>query len=296
MMGFQDALFKANIAYDSPEALTFADNLTEKFSYYAILNSSKLAKERGSYLTYRGSKWDRGILPIDTMKLLEEEREMKIETDDKCSLDWQPVRDHIKQYGMRNSNTMAIAPTATISNIAGCFPCIEPIYTNMYVKANMVGEFTVVNSYLVEDLKKINLWNQDMLDEIKYRDGSIQEIERIPEDIKHKYKGAFELDPIWLMKITAARGKWIDQSISHNVFMKGVSGQKLNEIYMTAWKLGLKTTYYLRTLGASQIEKSTLDAKKFGYTQKRNLNAAPKVVVNGATCSISSDPDCDVCQ
>lgn len=298
MMGFQDALFKQNIAYDDPKALEFADAITERFSYNAILGSSKLAKERGAYSTYKGSKWDKGILPHDTMQILEKERGMAIETTKECRLDWEPVRKHVKEFGMRNSNTMAIAPTATISNIAGCFPCIEPLYSNMYVKANMVGEFTVVNSYLVDDLKKVGMWNQDMLDEIKFYDGSIQQIVGVPESLKSKYKGAFEIDPLWLIKVTAARGKWIDQSISHNVFMKGVSGQKLHDIYMTAWKSGLKTTYYLRTLGASQIEKSTLDAKKYGFTQKRNLNTnnAAEEVEPKTSCSISSDPDCDVCQ
>lgn len=298
MMGFQDALFKQNIAYDDPKSLEFADAITERFSYNAILGSSKLAKERGAYSTYKGSKWDKGILPHDTMQILEKERGMAIETTKECRLDWEPVRKHVKEFGMRNSNTMAIAPTATISNIAGCFPCIEPLYSNMYVKANMVGEFTVVNSYLVDDLKKVGMWNQDMLDEIKFYDGSIQQIAGVPESLKSKYKGAFEIDPLWLIKVTAARGKWIDQSISHNVFMKGVSGQKLHDIYMTAWKSGLKTTYYLRTLGASQIEKSTLDAKKYGFTQKRNLNTnnAAEEVEPKTSCSISSDPDCDVCQ
>ena len=298
IMGFQDALFKQDIAFDNIKALEFADAITEKFSYFAILGSSKLAAERGTYSTYKGSKWDRGILPHDTINLLEQERGQKIDTPKTSCLDWTPVREHIKKFGMRNSNTMAIAPTATISNIAGCFPCIEPVYSNIYVKANMVGEFTVVNSYLVKDLKKLGIWDQEMLNEIKFYDGSIQQIERVPKDLRCKYKGAFELDPIWLIKITAARSKWIDQAISHNVFMKGVSGQKLHEIYMTAWKTGLKTTYYLRTLGASQIEKSTLDAKKYGFTQKRDftINNSQTIETTSATevasCSISSDPDC----
>ena len=302
IMGFQDALFKQDIAFDNIKALEFADAITEKFSYFAILGSSKLAAERGTYSTYKGSKWDRGILPHDTINLLEQERGQKIDTPKTSCLDWTHVREHIKKFGMRNSNTMAIAPTATISNIAGCFPCIEPVYSNIYVKANMVGEFTVVNSYLVKDLKKLGIWDQEMLNEIKFYDGSIQQIERVPKDLRCKYKGAFELDPIWLIKITAARSKWIDQAISHNVFMKGVSGQKLHEIYMTAWKTGLKTTYYLRTLGASQIEKSTLDAKKYGFTQKRDftINNSQTIEATSATevasCSISSDPDCEVCQ
>ena len=251
---------------------------------------------------------------MDTIDLLEKERGMKIECDRISRLDWTPVREHVKKYGMRNSNTMAIAPTATIANISGCFPCIEPIYKNLYVKANMSGEFTVVNKYLVEDLKARDLWNDEMLDQLKYYDGSVQMIEGVPQDLKDKYKEAFELDPIWMLKLTAARGKWIDQSQSHNVFMRGVSGKLLNDIYMTAWKLGLKTLYYLRTLGASQIEKSTLDAKKFGYTQKReykNIGNEPNSVTDNKTmpisddivlenvtraCSLSDDPECDVCQ
>lgn len=310
IMGFQDALYKLDIAFAAPEALDFSDEIMERIAYHAILASSRLAQERGTYESYKGSKWDRDLLPQDTIALLEQERGVAIDIKKGGKLDWKPVRDHIKTYGMRNSNTMAIAPTATISNISGCFPCIEPIYKNMYVKANMSGEFTVVNKYLVEDLKKFGLWDATMLDEIKYFDGSVQQITRIPEQIKVKYKEAFELDPEWLLMLTAVRSKWIDQSQSHNVFMKGVSGKLLNDIYMTAWKLGLKCTYYLRTLGASQVEKSTLDAKKYGYTQKRQYESKdveevvvapiaaveePDIVV-GKACSLSTDPECDVCQ
>lgn len=309
LMGFQDALYKLDIAFDAPEALELADEVMERISYHAILASSHLAKERGAYESYKGSKWDRDLLPHDTIALLEQERGMPVDVKKGGKLDWKSVRDHIKQHGMRNSNTMAIAPTATISNISGCFPCIEPIYKNMYVKSNMSGEFTVVNKYLVEDLKKLGIWDTQMFEEIKYYDGSVQQIERIPQDIRAKYKEAFELDPEWLLKLTAARAKWIDQSQSHNVFMKGVSGKKLSDIYMTAWKLGLKCTYYLRTLGASQIEKSTLDAKKYGYTQKRQYETkqdaqsqaddaalAQKPATEVQACSLSNDPECDVCQ
>lgn len=268
-MGLQDALYKLDIAFDSPEALEFADKVSEAISYHAILASSQLAKERGAYASYQGSKWSRNILPQDTIALLEQERGVTIDIPKEERLDWSAVRDHIKQHGMRNSNCMAIAPTATIANIAGCLPCIEPIYKNLYVKANMSGEFTVINKYLIEDLKKLDLWNQEMLEQIKYYDGSVQMIEAIPAYIREKYKEAFELDAEWMIDISAARGRWIDQSQSHNVFMKGVSGTKLHDIYMRAWQKGLKTMYYFRTLGASQIEKSTLDAKKFGFTQKR---------------------------
>jgi ribonucleoside-diphosphate reductase alpha chain len=303
LMGFQDVLFKLDMPMDTAEALEFTDIVTEQYSYYAIYASSLLAKERGVYQTYKGSKWDRNLLPIDTIDLLEQERGEVIDMDRTCRMDWDPVREHIQKHGMRNSNTMAIAPTATISNIAGCVPCVEPIYSNIYVKSNMIGEFTVVNKYLVEDLKKLNLWNQDTLDQIKYYDGSIEQIYKIPENLRRKYRGAFEIDPITLIELTSRRGKWIDQSMSHNVFMRGVSGKKLDEVYMTAWKKGLKTTYYLRTLAASQIEKSTLDAKKFGYTQKREykeIDAQDIKTNNDDVTAVAKacvlTEDCDVCQ
>ena len=291
LMGFQDALFKLDIPFESQEALTFSDRLMEFISYHAILTSSHLAKEKGAYESYKGSKWDRGIFPIDTLALLEKERGLPLEISKDSAMDWAPVREHVKKHGMRNSNCMAIAPTATISNISGCFPCIEPIYKNIYVKSNISGEFTVVNKYLIEDLKKLGLWNDEMLEQLKYYDGNVQLIAGIPQQIKDKYKEAFEMDPEWLIRITAARGRWIDQSQSHNIFMQGTSGKKLSDAYFMAWRAGLKTTYYLRTLAASQIEKSTLDANKYGFTQKREYTAleerkeeAPKVVVAGDIC------------
>ena len=313
IMGLQDVFFKLNLPFESPKALNFSDQLLEFISYNAILTSSELAKERGSYESFNGSKWDRGIFPLDTLSLLEKERKANIEINKITSLKWEEVRAKVKKYGMRNSNTMAIAPTATISNIAGCFPCIEPIYKNIYVKSNISGEFTVVNSYLVSDLKKLNLWSKDMLDKIKYSDGNLDKIDEIPEQLKNKYKEAFSIDPFMLLKHSAVRGKWIDQSQSTNIFMQGGSGKLLSEIYITAWKLGLKTTYYLRTLAASQIEKSTLDAGQFGYTQKRehkklevdndegflqNEKAGddrPATEVT-SSCSIITDPDCEACQ
>ena len=307
MMGFQDALFKMNISFSSKEALEFADKTGEILSYYAILSSSQLAKEHGTYSSYKGSKWDRNIFPVDTLDLLEKERGLKIDVSRTEHLDWAPVREHVKAHGMRNSNTMAIAPTATISNISGCFPCIEPIYKNLYVKANMGGEFTVTNKYLVQDLKKENLWNQEMLDLIKYYDGSVEKIDVIPQHLRNKYAEAFELDPLWMVEIAAARGKWLDQSQSYNVFLRTVSGKTLDAVYKKAWKLGLKCTYYLRTLGASQIEKSTLNAKKFGFTQKRTYDkveddkaAAKEEAMRPASevtreCSLI-EPDCDACQ
>lgn len=272
IMGFQDALFMLDIPMEDMRSIDFTDKTMEFISYHAISASSDLAKERGYYSSYKGSKWDRGIFPIDTIELLEQERGVPVDVDRKTSMDWAPVRAKVKKYGLRNSNLMAIAPTATISNIAGCFPCFEPIYKNIYVKANMSGEFTIVNEYLIDDLKMLGLWSQDMLDQIKYCDGNLQLIQGIPDDLKEKYKEVFEIDPEFLVRMTAVRGKWIDQSQSHNVFMNGVSGQKLNDIYILAWKIGLKSTYYLRSLAASQIEKSTLDAKRFGYTQKRDYS------------------------
>jgi ribonucleoside-diphosphate reductase alpha chain len=300
VMGFQDMLYMLDIPFSSEKARDFADEMGEFVAYHAILSSSRLAKERGTYQTYRGSKWDRGILPQDTIDLLEKERGQEILVSRKSKMDWNPVREHIKQYGMRNSTTMAIAPTATIANIAGVFPSIEPIYKNLYVKANMSGEFTVINNYLVQELKKLGLWNQEMRDRLKYYDGSIQMITEIPESIREKYKEAFEINPLFLVEITAARGKWIDQSQSYNIFMKGVSGKLLHEIYLKAWRFGLKTTYYLRTLGASQIEKSTLDAKTFGFTQKRSYEVGQetKIVQNGeaSVCNIDDPLSCESCQ
>ena len=310
VMGLQDALFKLDLPFDSQKALNFSDQLMEQISYHAISSSCDLAIERGPYESFVGSKWEKGIFPLDSLTLLEDERGDNIEVNKITSLDWDSLKEKVKQNGMRNSNTMAIAPTATISNIAGCYPCIEPIYKNIYVKSNMSGEFTVVNNYLVNDLKSMSLWSKEMLDKIKYYDGNLDYIDEIPESFKEKYKEAFAIDPVVLLKHTSVRGKWIDQSQSHNVFMQGVSGKKLSEIYTAAWKLGLKTTYYLRTLAASQIEKSTLDANKFGYTQKREYQKIEeqqnKEAVQassdekpasevGSACSIM-DPDCEACQ
>ncbi len=318
VMGLQDVLFMLKMPFDSQQAMDISDKLLEMVSYYAILSSSQLAQERGAYSTFQGSKWDRNIFPIDTIGLLAQERGMPIEVIGKETMDWSIVRHHVAKYGMRNSNTMAIAPTATISNISGCYPCIEPIYKNLYAKSNSSGEFTVLNSYLVADLKQLHLWNESMRDRIKYYDGSIMHIEEIPLEIRNLYKTAFEIDPLWMVRMTAARGKWIDQSQSHNVFMQGVSGKKLHDIYMYGWQLGLKTFYYLRTLGASQIEKSTLDARKYGFTQMREYKEEAQPVEEKTTtiapenndqkdhtseleeiakksCSLT-DPSCDSCQ
>ena len=302
VMGFQDALFELDLAFDSPGAMEFADRSMEWIAWNAILASSELARERGAYSSYGGSKWDRGLFPQDTIALLEQERGTAIDLDRTSRFDWTTVREHVGEYGMRNSNTMAIAPTATISNISGCFPCIEPIYKNIYVKANISGEFTVVNHYLVADLKRLGLWNDEMLDQLKYTDGNVELIAAVPEKLQRKYREAFGIDPLVALRLTALRGKWIDQSQSHNVFLRGVSGKLLSEIYLAAWRMGLKTTYYLRSLAATQIEKSTLDAGKFGFTQKREYGAAGNAVSVEPTlddepklCRID-DPDCEACQ
>jgi ribonucleoside-diphosphate reductase alpha chain len=291
IMGLQDALFLADINYEDSE--DFVDELQENISYEAISASSDLAKERGSYETMPGSKWDRGIFPLDTLDLLEEERGMKIDVPRTFRCDWKELKKKVKENGMRNSNTMAIAPTATISTIAGCIgACTEPVYKNIFVKSNMSGEFTITNWYLIEDLKKLKLWNKDMLDQLKFNDGKIQQIESIPAEIKAKYKESFEIDPKKAIDLAALRGKWIDQSQSHNVFIAGQSGKLLSEVYMYAWGKGLKTTYYLRSLGKSQIEKATLDAGKYGFTQKRNDGTNNDTV---KLCKIE-DPDCEACQ
>lgn len=257
IMGFHDALYELGINFDSMEALKFADENQEFISYYAILASTQLAKERGAYSSFKGSKWDRGIMPVDTLALVEEARGVKLPITKTGKMDWAPVKEAIKIYGLRNSNTMAIAPTATISNIAGSSPCIEAYYKNIYVKSNMSGEFTMVNDYLVRDLKSLGMWNDEMLAEIKQNEGSVQEISRIPDIIKAKYKETFEIDSKVFINLAAYRGKWIDQSQSLNLFYRGTSGREIGDMYMYAWDMGLKTTYYLRTLAASGIEKAT---------------------------------------
>jgi ribonucleoside-diphosphate reductase alpha chain len=269
IMGFHDALYQQNINFDSEAMIEFADKSMEAVSYFAIIGSSMLAKERGPYSTYRGSKWDRGIFPIDTIELLEKERGTEIPVPRTQTMDWNVVRQHVKEYGMRNSNCLAIAPTATISNISGAIPSIEPIYKNIYVKSNISGDFVVVNHYLVEELKQRGLWNDDMLAQLKFHDGKVSEIAGVPQDIKDKYKEVFEIDPRWLIRAAAYRGKWIDQSQSLNIFYAGKSGKEINDIYLYAWDMGVKTTYYLRTLAASQVEKSTVDTATFGQTHLR---------------------------
>ena len=277
--GLQDALYKLDINFDTEEAVRFSDAVAEQIAYHAILSSSLLAKERGTYETYGGSKWDRGIFPQDTIALLEQERGQKIDIPRHETLDWRLVREAVRQWGMRNSNIMANAPTASTANIVGCYPTTEPIYKNLYVKSNMAGDFMLVNDYLVEDLKKLGLWSESMLEKIKFHDGSIQKIEEIPPALREKYKEAFEIDSQWLIKAAAYRSRWIDQSQSLNIFYGGTSGRALSEVYQYAWSLGLKTTYYLRTLGASRIEKSTVNLNKFGATSQQDAPVVSSVVV-----------------
>jgi ribonucleoside-diphosphate reductase alpha chain len=269
LMGFHDALYMLDINFDSEEAVRFADESMELISYHTILSSSMLAKERGMYESYKGSKWDRGLFPIDTIALLEKERGQIIDIDKSAKLDWKPVRQSVKQFGMRNSNCMAMAPTATISNIAGSVPTIEPQYKNIFVKSNMNGDFIMINQYLITDLKKLGLWDFEMIGKLKYNDGSVKNIHEIPAHLRDKYKEVFEIDPSWLLRSAAHRGKWVDQSQSLNIYFSGTSGRELANIYEYAWNLGLKTTYYLRTLGASQVEKSTVSTAEFGVTHKR---------------------------
>ncbi len=283
IMGFQDALHELNICYESNQAVDFADLSTEYLSYFAISASSDLAKERGSYASFEGSLWSKGVLPIDSISYLNKYRGIYLNQDDSQTLDWNSLRDKVRKQGMRNSNVMAIAPTATISNICGVSQSIEPTYQNLFVKSNLSGEFTVVNQYLVNDLKKLDLWDLVMVNDLKYFNGSLQKIDRIPLNLKKKYATAFEIDPNWLIDAASRRQKWIDQGQSLNLYIANPSGKKLDQIYKTAWLRGLKTTYYLRSLGATGTEKSTVD--------RGTLNA---VAINNV-CSID-DPSCESCQ
>jgi ribonucleoside-diphosphate reductase alpha chain len=264
LMGFQDALWELGIGYASEAAVAFADASMEAIAYSAILASTELAQERGPYPSYKGSKWDRGLLPIDTVSLLGEERGEAVDVSLESTLDWEPVRAAVRAHGMRNSNTMAIAPTATIANIQGVSQSIEPLYTNLYVKSNLSGEFTIVNERLVRELASRGLWDAEMLDDLKYEDGSVQGVARIPDDVKERYPTAFEIDATWLIACAARRQKWIDMGQSLNIYVADPSGRLLSDLYRSAWRQGLKTTYYLRSRGATQAEKSTLDVNRRG--------------------------------
>ena len=301
IMGFQDALYKLGISYGSEQAVEWADQTQELVSYNAILSSSELAKERGRYETFAGSKWDRGMLPLDTIAVLADGRGEEIEVDCSWLLDWGRVRQSIAEHGMRNSNVMAIAPTATISNIAGCSQSIEPAYKNLFVKSNLSGEFTQINEFLVRDLKKLELWDEQMRAELKYHDGSVQSIERVPDELKARYQTAFEIAPEWILKAAARRQKWIDMGQSLNLYMSAPSGKKLDEMYFSAWRMGLKTTYYLRTLAATQIEKSTLDVNRFGVQPRwmKSESASSQIQVeraatSGEACTLGAE--CEACQ
>ena len=300
-MAFQDALYIQNISYASHQAVEFADEVSELIAYHAILASTRLAKERGAYLSYKGSKWDRGLLPIDTLKLLEEERGAEwVELDTSTRLDWEEVRKEVQAHGMRNSNTMAIAPTATIANIAGVVQSIEPTYKHLYVKSNLSGEFTIPNGYLVDRLKELGMWDADMIDDLKYFDGSLQEIERIPDEVKEVFLTAFEIEPEWLIECGARRQKWLDMGQSLNLYLAEPSGKKLHNMYMFGWKKGLKTNYYLRTTGATQIEKSTTDINKRALQPRwmKSVSASSRIQIQReekpAACSV--DGDCEACQ
>jgi ribonucleoside-diphosphate reductase alpha chain len=294
IMGFQDCLHLLRIPYASEAAVEFADQSMEAVAYYSYWASTELAQERGPYSTFDGSLWSRGILPADTLKLLSLERGGYVDVNLSALLDWNALRERILMKGMRNSNCLAIAPTATIANIVGVSASIEPNFQNLYVKSNLSGEFTVANEYLVDDLKKLNMWDEVMIADLKYFDGSLARVDRVPTEIRQLYATAFEIEPDWLVEAAARRQKWIDQAQSLNLYMAGVSGRRLDETYKLAWLRGLKTTYYLRTLGATHAEKSTV--------RGGSLNAVPNhgAVASGDApepklCAIDN-PECEVCQ
>lgn len=281
VMGMQDALYSLHISFDSTEAVEFNDEIIEAIAFYAYSASSDLAVEREPYSTYKNSKWDRGQLPLDTLALLEQERGIAIQVDRKSRLDWEGLRKKIKNQGMRNSNCLAIAPTATISNIMGCVPCIEPSYKHLHTKSNLSGEFVRTNDYLIKELMEIGLWDKEMLSDLKYFDGSIQAIERIPEELKRRYKTAFEIEPTWLLQCAAVRQKWIDQSQSVNLFLAENDARKASFMYREAWERGLKTTYYLRTINKSSIDSNIRDRKK----EETEPNACSlEAMRNGTIC------------
>jgi len=305
IMGFQDCLHMMRVPYASKEAVDFADRAMEAVCYQAYWASTELAEERGPYSTFEGSLWHRGILPQDTLALLRQERGGHVEVDTTSTMDWSGLRGRIRQFGMRNSNCTAIAPTATIANIVGVSASIEPTYQNLYVKSNLSGEFTVVNDYLVQDLKRLNMWDEVMVADLKYFDGSLAKIDRIPPEVRNLYATAFEIDPAWLVEAAARRQKWIDQAQSLNLYMGGASGKKLDETYKLAWLRGLKTTYYLRTMGATHAEKSTVENGSLNAVPADGGLAAAAAMMGSALpeyeaeapkfCAID-DPTCEACQ
>jgi ribonucleoside-diphosphate reductase alpha chain len=297
IMGFQDCLHRLRLAYDSAEAVEFADRSMEMVAYAAYWASTELAEERGRYPSFAGSLWDRGVLPQDTLDLLAAERGGYVEVDRSSTLDWEALRARIKRHGMRNSNCIAIAPTATIANIVGVSASIEPTYQNLYVKSNLSGEFTVVNEYLVTDLKSAGMWDEVMIADLKYFDGNLARIDRVPAELRRLYATAFETEPKWLVEAGARRQKWIDQSQSLNIYMAGASGRRLDETYKLAWIRGLKTTYYLRALGATHAEKSTV---KTGQLNAVSVGggaqaASAPAEAEGKSCAIDA-PECEACQ
>jgi ribonucleoside-diphosphate reductase alpha chain len=312
LMGFQDALYELRIPYASQEAVQFADESMEAICYHAYWASTELARERGKYSSYKGSLWDKGILPIDTLDLLEKARGGYVEVDRSATLDWDALRQKIKADGMRNSNCVAIAPTATISNIIGVDASIEPCFGNLSVKSNLSGEFTVINHYLVRDLKRLGLWDDVMVMDLKHFDGSLRPIDRVPQDVKALYATAFEVETTWLVEAASRRQKWIDQAQSLNIYMAGASGKKLDDTYKLAWLRGLKTTYYLRTQSATHAEKSTVQSGRLNAVSsgsdapsgmsaldaaaaaaKAQMNAIPATDI--AFCGVD-DPTCEACQ
>ena len=307
IMGFQDALYKQGFSYASQEAVAFADQSMEAVSYYAIQASADLAEERGAYQSFDGSLWSQGVLPIDSIDILVKQRgEDYCKVDRSQTLDWDSVRERARK-GMRNSNVMAIAPTATIANITGVSQSIEPTYQNLYVKSNLSGEFTVVNPFLVNALKERGLWDNVMVNDLKYYDGSVLPIERVPDDLKEEFRTAFEIEPRWLVEAASRRQKWIDQAQSLNLYIAEANGKKLDVTYKMAWLLGLKTTYYLRAIGATQTEKSTVNDNKLNRVSSGGGDAAPASAAAPSEADFSQpadvpqacsldDPDCEACQ
>ncbi len=306
IMGFQDCLHMQRIPYASDEAVKFADSSMEAVCYYAYQASNELAEERGVYSTYKGSLWDRGILPQVSVRLLAEERGGYLEVDSSSTMNWDGLRARIKQYGMRNSNCVAIAPTATISNIIGVSACIEPTFQNLFVKSNLSGEFTVVNEYLVRDLKDRGLWDEVMIADLKYFDGTLSKIDRVPQDLRELYATAFEVEPSWLVEAASRRQKWIDQAQSLNIYMGGASGKKLDDTYKLAWLRGLKTTYYLRTMAATHVEKSTVTSGQLnavssgGGVNGTDAAAVAAQELDGPACTMrpgdAGFEECEACQ
>jgi len=296
IMGFQDCLHQLRIPYSSQAAVEFADQSMEQVAYAAYWASTELAEERGRYSSFQGSLWDRDLLPQDTLDLLAAERGGHVEVDRSSKLDWKPLRERIRTHGMRNSNCLAIAPTATIANIVGVSASIEPTYQNLYVKSNLSGEFTVVNEYLVSDLKKAGLWDEVMIADLKYFDGNLARIDRVPADLRRLYATAFENEPRWFVEAAARRQKWIDQSQSLNIYIAGASGRTLDETYRLAWVRGLKTTYYLRALGATHAEKSTSRAGQLNSVPTDGGDADVRAAAEETKFCAIDNPDCEACQ